>query len=177
MATPGQQDRMATLLGWTIFISFFLLFFNIINLPRTPLDQRAPLQLMHDSLGLIVGVLAMIRLYWFARGPAPVPPPGLPLASFSFGRAILFVLILTFAIEFVLGIFYAWGEGRQVMLFGWNPPQLVETSENLRRSTGYPHSALAFYYLMLLSLWLALGVFQHYKYKTGWRRLFPGRAV
>lgn len=174
---PGQQDGISTALGWAIFVSFLLLFFNIINLPRAPLDEREPLQLVHDSLGLVVGLLCMIRLYWFAKGPAPEPPVGMPAASFAFSRTILFVLIMTFALEFLLGIFYAWGEGREVMFFGWNPPQIIDTSETLRKSTGYPHSALAFYYLMLMSLWLALGAYQNYRYKVGWRRLFPGRPV
>lgn len=158
-------------------MTFLLLFVNILNVPRTPLDERATLQLIHDSLGLVVGLLCWFRIYWFVKGPKPQPPEGLPESSFAFNRAILFVLILTFAVEFVIGIFYAWGEGRDVNLFGWQLPQLVETSENLRRSTGYPHSALAFYYLMLISLWLAVGVYQRIRYKTGWRRLFPGERV
>ena len=64
---PGQQDKVATYLGWAIFITFFILFFNIINLPRTPLGQREGMQLWHDSLGWIVGALCWIRLYWFAK--------------------------------------------------------------------------------------------------------------
>jgi len=174
---PGRQDRFATVLGWAIFISFFVLFFNIINLPRTPLGQREGMQLWHDSLGWIVGVLAWVRLYWFVAGPKPMPPPGMPEDSFAFSRAILFVLILVFAVESVIGIFYAWGEGRQVHFFAAYFPQLVKTTEELRISTGYPHSALAFYYLMLFALWFAVGIMQNIKYKSGWRRLFPGEQV
>ena len=174
---PGIQDRTATLLGWAIFISFFFLFFNILELPRTPLGERATVQLFHDSLGWIVGILCWIRLYWFIKGPKPLPPEGMPEDSFSHSRAILFVLILVFALEFVIGIFYAWGEGRNVNFFGAVFPQLVETSESLRISTGYPHSALAFYYLMLFTIWLVLGAWQNYRYKSGWRRLFPGEKV
>ena len=174
---PGIQDRTATLLGWAIFVTFFILFINIINLPRTPLGEREGMQLWHDSLGWVVGVLCLIRLYWFAKGPKPQPPEGMPEDSFAFSRAILFTLILVFALEFLIGIFYAWGEGRSVNFFGAIFPQLVDTSENLRKATGYPHSAFAFYYLMLLTLWLALGFWQHRKYKSGWRRLFPGEKV
>jgi cytochrome b561 len=90
---------------------------------------------------------------------------------------ILFVLILTFAVEFVIGTFYAWGESRQINFFGFEFPQLVESTESLRLMTGYPHSALAFYYLMLISLWLAVGGWQAIRYKAGWRRLFPGEQV
>lgn len=174
---PGTQDRTATLLGWAIFITFFVLFFNIINLPRTPLGQREGMQLWHDSLGWIVGFLCWVRIFWFIKGPRPRPPEGMPENSFAFSRTILFVLILVFALEFLIGIFYAWGEGRQVNFFGLVFPQLVETSEGLRISTGYPHSALAFYYLMLFSIWLALGIWQNVKYKAGWRRMFPGVKV
>lgn len=174
---PGMQDRTATVLGWAIFALFFILFFNIINLPRTPLGQREGMQLWHDSLGWLVGALCLVRLYWFAAGPRPRPPAGMPEDSFAFSRSILFMLILVFAVEFLLGIFYAWGEGRQVNFFGAVLPQLVDTSEALRKATGYPHSALAFYYLMLFCLWFAVGIWQHIKYGSGWRRLFPGEQV
>jgi cytochrome b561 len=175
--TPGRQDRVATVLGWAIFISFFVLFFNIINLPRTPLGEREGMQLWHDSLGWVVAALAWSRIYWFVTGPKPLPPPGMPEDSFAFSRAILFTLFLVFAVEGVIGVFYAWGEGRQVHFFATYFPQLVKTSEELRMSTGYPHSALAFYYLMLFALWFAVGIVQNIKYKSGWRRLFPGEQV
>jgi hypothetical protein len=97
--------------------------------------------------------------------------------AFAFSRSILFVLILVFALEFLIGILYAWGEGRQVNMFGGFFPQLLPTSEGLRIATGYPHSALAFYYLMLFCLWFAVGFWQHRKYRSGWRRLFPGVQV
>ena len=174
---PGTQDRIATWLGWAIFLSFFVLFFNIINLPRTPLGEREGMQLWHDSVGLIVGLLCLYRLYWFAKGPKPSPPAGMPADSFAFNRAILFTLILVFALEFLIGMAYAWGEGRQINMFGFEFPQLLATTEPLRVATGYPHSALAFYYLMLFCLWFTVGAWQARKYKAGWRRLFPGEQV
>ncbi len=176
-AAPGIQDRTATILGWAIFIAFFALFFNIINLPRTPLGEREGMQLWHDSLGLIVGLLCLARLCWFAVGPKPQPPAGVPDNSFAFSRTILFVLVLVFAVEFLIGLMYAWGEGRPVNMFGFEFPQLMETTESLRVSTGYPHSALAFFYLELFCLWFAVGIWQNIKYKSGYRRLFPGEQV
>jgi cytochrome b561 len=174
---PGTQDRTATWLGWAIFVAFVVMFANIVTLPRTPLDGRMALRVGHDSIGWIVGCLCWFRLYWFAKGPKPAPPSGLPIDSFAFNRAILFAIILVFAVEFLIGLGYAWGEGRDLYFFGFVLPQLLETTEPLRKSTGYPHSALAFYYLMLFSLWITLGAWQVRKYKTGWRRLFPGAQV
>ena len=178
LAEAGRQDTVSTILGWLIFLSFFVLFFNIINLPRTPLDLREPLRVTHDTLGLVVMLLALIRLYWFWRGPAPSPPPGLPPGSFAFNRAILLALILTFAAEGIIGYCFAWGEtDRSPTIFGWVIPQLLPEDDAVRKPAGYLHSALGFYYLMLLSIWIAFGLYQHVRYKAGLLRLLPGFRV
>jgi len=174
---PGIQDQRSTRLGWVLASLFLLLFVNIILLPRTPLDQRASLRIFHDSLGLMVAVLAALRLYWFARDPSPRPPAGLPPASFAFNRAILVFLCMTFVAEGVLGFFFAWGEGRDVILFGLKLPALVAKSDLVRLPAGYFHSVFGFYYLMLFALWVAFGVYQNLRYKVGLRRLLPGAAV
>lgn len=175
--TAGRQDRTATVLGWLVFISFIALLFNIIILPRTALDQRAPLQMMHDTLGFLLFVLVLARLYWWFRGPPPQPPKGLPAASFNFNRAILFALLLTFLAEAIIGPFYAWSERGNVGFFGAYLPVLMERSEGVRVPMGYLHSTLGFYYLMLITIWLFFGVYQHFRYRVGLRRLFPGAAV
>lgn len=174
---PGIQDRRSTIMAYVLVSCFIILFFNTINLPRTALDQRATLRLVHDSFGLIVLLLAALRLYWHYRDPAPRPPPGLPERSFAFNRTILVFLYATFAITGVIGFIYAWGEGRDVVLFGITLPHLVARSESVRVPMGYLHSSLGFYYLMLLSIWFAFGFYQHWRYKVGLRRLFPGRQV
>ncbi|MCL4780474.1 MAG: cytochrome b/b6 domain-containing protein [Gammaproteobacteria bacterium] len=174
---PGIQDRRSTIMAYVLVSCFIILFFNTINLPRTALDQRATLRLVHDSFGLIVLLLAAVRLYWHYRDPAPRPPPGLPERSFAFNRTILVFLYATFAITGVIGFIYAWGEGRDVVLFGITLPHLVARSESVRVPTGYLHSSLGFYYLMLLSIWFAFGFYQHWRYKVGLRRLLPGRQV
>jgi cytochrome b561 len=164
-------------MGWTLALLFAVLFVNIVMLPRTALDQRYTLRVVHDSLGLVVSVLAAVRLWWFARDPAPVPPPGLPAASFAFNRAILVALCLVFAVTGVIGFIYAWGEGREVVLFGITLPHLVAKSETARIPMGYLHSTLGFYYIMLFCIWLAFGWYQHLRYRVGLMRLLPGSRV
>ncbi len=174
---PGIQDRRSTIMGWTLAVLFAVLLINIVMLPRTALDQRYTLRLVHDSLGLIVAVVAGVRLWWFARDPAPAPPPGLPENSFAFNRCILVFLCLVFAVTGVIGFFYAWGEGRDVVLFGITLPRLVAKSEEIRIPMGYMHSTLGFYYIMLFCIWLAFGFYQHLRYRVGLRRLLPGSRV
>jgi cytochrome b561 len=173
----GRQDGRSTLMGWALFIVFTALLINILMLPRTALDQRDTLRLVHDSLGLLLSVLAGIRLWWFLRDPSPQPAAGLPAASFAFNRAILVALCLVFVVTGLIGFFYAWGEGRKVVLFGTTLPQLVARSEEVRIPAGYLHSTLGFYYMMLFCIWLAFGLYQHLRYHAGLLRLLPGSRV
>jgi cytochrome b561 len=174
---PGIQPARTTILGWLLAVSFLILFWNIIQMPRTALDQREFLRAFHYSLGLVVSILACVRLVWWFRGPRLIPPEGLPAASFAFHRAILLALLIVFAVESLLGFVYAWAIGEGVSLFGIPLPPILPKSEPARMASGYFHSALGFYYLMLLTLWFAYGYYLHFRYRAGIKRLFPGESV
>jgi cytochrome b561 len=173
----GIQPPALTILGWVLAVSFAALFYNIVEMPRTALELREPLRQFHFSLGLVVSVLALWRLIWWFTGPKLTGPEGLPPASFAFHRSILFALLVVFVVETVIGFIYAWGIGDAVSLFGIHLPAFLAKSEALRMAYGYFHSSLGFYYMMLLSIWLAYGVYQHWRYKSGLKRLFPGASV
>ena len=100
---PGIQSRRSAILGWVLFITFLVFMWNIIVMPRTPLDQRGPQISIHNTIGTIVFVIAWVRLYWWFTEPSPEPPDGLPAASFAFNRAILFAIILVFGVEGFIG--------------------------------------------------------------------------
>jgi cytochrome b561 len=174
---PGIQPRRLATLGWLLAGTFLVLFWNIVQMPRTALDQREFLHAIHYSLGLVVSILAIVRLTWWIRGPRLQGPAGLPERSFVFHRTILFALILTFAVESLIGFGYAWGTGHEVVLFGLQLPAIMSKSEPARMAMGYFHSALAFYYMILLTIWFALGIYQHLRYRVGIARLFPGPRV
>ena len=173
----GIQPRRTTLLGWLLAASFVVLFWNIIQMPRTALDQREFLRAFHYSLGLVVSGMAIVRLVWWFSGPRLKSPAGLPESSFAFHRTVLLALLLTFAAESIIGLVYAWAIGEGVVLFGIHLPALLPKSEPARMAGGYFHSALGFYYLMLLFIWFAFGAYQHLRYGVGLKRLFPGRRV
>ena len=100
-----------------------------------------------------------------------------PPASFSFNRIMLIAIYLTFLVNGIVGFFYAWAEGRDVVTFGLVLPRLADKSESLRMTMGYAHSSLGFYYMMLFSIWLAYGLYQHFRYRVGLMRLLPGSRV
>ena len=174
----GRQDRRATILGWVLFLSFLLLMGNILILPRTALDERAALRMFHDSVGLLVMCLAAYVLIQRIRAPAPRPPVGLPENSFGFNRAILIALFATLAVTGLIGFIYAWGEfDREVVLFGVTLPQVIADGDGVRKTFGYLHSALGFYYLILFAVWVVYGLYQQLRYRAGVLRLFPGSRV
>lgn len=173
----GQQSRRSTILGWVLFVVFAVLFWNIVTMPRTALDQREFLHAMHYSVGFLVFLLAIVKVASWFRKPMPTPPEGLPPASFAFNRAILMALMVVFVAEGFIGFGYAWGTGHHVSLFGVPIPALLPKSEPTRMAMGYFHSALGFYYMMLFSIWLAFGIYQNLRYHVGLKRLWPGSRV
>ena len=158
-------------------VVFAVLFWNIITMPRTALDQREFLHAMHYSVGTVVFVLAILKVATWFRRPMPTPPAALPPASFAFNRAILMALMLVFVAEGIIGFAYAWGTGHHVSLFGIPIPSLLPKAEPTRMAMGYFHSALGFYYMMLFSIWIAFGIYQNIRYKVGLKRLWPGSRV
>ncbi len=175
---PGRQHRDEAIFGWVMAIAFLILLYNIVSLPRLPLDERAGMRAFHDTFGLIFIVLTIWRLSWMARRPAPRPPDGLPVNSFGFNRALLVALYLTFVITGAVGLIYGWGEfDREVVMFGLTIASPFGESDSVRKTFGYLHSSLGFYYLMLVGVWLVFGVYQHLRYRCGLLRLFPGARV
>jgi cytochrome b561 len=176
----GRQDTFSTLLGVLIFAIFTYLFYDTVAIPESPLepmDARLVLRAFHYTLGLSVWVLVTLRLYWWWRGPRPSPPRGLPPAAFGFSRAILLALLLTFFVTGILGVVYAYADGQPVSLYGFRLPAVIPESDPLRAFGGYFHSALGFYYLGLVVLWLLVGLYHHARYRAGILRLLPGSRV
>lgn len=176
----GRQDSVATLLGALIFAIFTYLFYDTVAIPQTPLeplDARLVLRAFHYTLGLSVWALVVVRLYWWWRGPRPSPPAGLPPAAFAFSRSIMLALMLTFFVTGMMGVIYAYSDGQPVSLYGFRLPTVIPESDALRAFGGYFHSALGFYYLGLVGLWLLTGLYQHVRYKAGLLRLLPGSRV
>jgi len=176
----GRQDSFSTLLGVLIFAIFTYLLYDTVMIPETPLeppDARQVLRAFHYTLGLSVWVLVVVRLYWWWRAPGPSPPGGLPPAAFAFSRAILLALLLTFFVTGLMGVVYAYADGQPVSLYGFRLPTLIPESDPLRAFGGYIHSALGFYYLGLIALWLLVGLYQQARYRAGILRLLPGSRV
>jgi len=174
----GRQRRDEAVFGWILALAFVVLLYNIVSLPRTALEERAGMRVFHDSFGLVFIILSIWRLSWLARRPAPLPPQGLPAASFGFSRAILVAMYLTFVLTGLIGLLYGWGEfDREVVLFGLHLPSPYGEKDAVRRLFGYLHSALGFYYLFLIGVWLVYGLYQHLRYSAGLLRLLPGARV
>ncbi len=77
----------------------------------------------------------------------------------------------------VIGFAYAWSNGHHVSIYGLPLPQIVPESYPIRTTMGYFHSALGFYYIAVIGLWLIVGVYHHARYGCGLLRLMPGPRI
>lgn len=175
---PGRQSEVSTLVGLSMFVVFTILFINILQVPRTALDERESMRMIHDSAGLVVMLLSALCIYCHFREPKPSPPPGLPRRSFTYNRLLLLTMYGTFIVTGIVGCVYAFGEfDREIVFFGYVLPSFVQENDGTRKTFGYLHSALGFYYLFLFGVWIAFGSYQAIRYKAGILRLFPGPKV
>jgi hypothetical protein len=73
---------------------------------------------------------------------------------------------------------YAIGEyHREIELFGHTVPSFIPDDDGVRKTYGYLHSALGFYYLFLFGIWFVFGIYQAIRYRVGITRLMPGVKV
>ncbi len=109
---------------------------------------------------------------------APESPRGLPPVSFSYNRLLLLAMYLSFVVTGIIGAVYACGEfHREIVLFGYTVPPLIADDDGVRKTYGYLHSALGFYYLFLFGIWVVYGSYQAFRYRVGFMRLLPGPKV
>ena len=177
---PGQQDGRATLLGWILFALFVVVFVTSVTLPQTPLESQArdTMRSLHFGTASLFLLVLLYRLYWWAAGPIPRPPAAMPASAFAFARLVQLALLVTLALMGISGFTYAWANGFATRLAGVVPvPALLPENQALWLVSGYIHSALSFYYLMLFGIALVMAVVHRFRYGVPVRRILPGRLA
>ena len=177
---PGEQDRRSVILGWVLLVLFIGIFITSVSLPRTALETAARdnMRLLHFGVASVFLFVVAYRLYWWAAGPKPTPPAGMPAGAFRFARLVQLVLLLTLTLMAISGFTYAWANGFEVRLGAVIPlPALLPVNQATWLLSGYVHSALSFYYLMLFAIALVMGIVHRVRYGIPLRRLLPGRLA
>ena len=131
---------------------------------------------LHETLGLCVLALAVIRLLWRAVDKHPATPPVAPWMRLAAGTVQVALYVLLFAVPFS-AISGAWLEGHSLTLLGHVavPPPIAESHE-LGATLAEVHTWLGDLILWLAGAHAAAALLHHYVLKGGiLRSMLPHR--
>jgi len=133
---------------------------------------------LHETIGLCVLALVVVRVLWRALDRHPEPPPAARWMRLAAGVMQVALYVLLFAIP-LTAISGAWLEGHALTLLGGAtiPPALAE-SHALGARIAEIHTWLGDAIIWLAGAHAAAGLFHHYVLKDGvLRSMLPGRSA
>jgi cytochrome b561 len=134
---------------------------------------------VHQSIGFVMLLLALARLYWRVTHAAPPLPEGVRLgqriASFIM-HATLYLFLLGMPVTGYVGLA---ARGREIPVFGlFNLPHLVPRSFDLSATAQDIHYYAQFALYVLVVLHIAAALYHRFVLKDGvLERMLPGRKT
>lgn len=176
---PGRDSYSAfdKLLHWLMAIMIVALWVVgtiMTDMPKGP--DKFALYGNHKAVGFLVLVLAVIRVVWRHRAPAPPLPESMPApqrVTARIAHILLYVLMLAMPIS---GMVMSGAGGHPIDLFGLAtlmPP--VPESEALAGLAHQAHGALAWLLAVVVALHFLAALRHHFIAKNDvLRRMLPG---
>jgi cytochrome b561 len=158
-----RYGRMAQLFHWVIAILVFAAFVYGLGGPeaRVYLPERDFERQLHETLGMSVFALTLLRLVWrsIANRPVEVPMPRWMRLAARATHGVLYLLLLAVPLTAVIG---AWLQGHPVVLLGGiEIASLVATSHDLGTTVAEVHTWLGDAIVWLAGLHAAAGIYHH----------------
>ena len=167
-------DRRTIVLHWLTAILVLLLWVagqTIDWFPRgTP---RITARSLHIAVGVLLGVVLVLRLYWRATGGAKLPPasPGLAGAAAKGMHWLLYALL---AFMVLLGLALVWFRGDTIFNL-FTVPKFDPNSRELAHAAGDLHGLVANLLLIMAGLHAAAAIAHRWMgNRAVLRRMWPG---
>lgn len=134
---------------------------------------------VHQTVGIVMLLLALVRLYWRATHPAPAPIAGMAagqrIAS-AITHVTLYLFLLGMPISGYIGLA---ARGREISMFGlFELPHLVPRSFDLSASAQDLHFYAQYAMYALVFLHVAAALYHRLILKDGvLARMLPGRKA
>jgi cytochrome b561 len=163
----GRYDRVQVVLHWLIaaLILFMIgLGLYMVGLPKQselpPGEEsvRAFYFLLHKSMGITVGVLVLVRLFWRAGHAAPALPDFVPQWQQKASKLVHGLLYVLMVVVPVSGYMQSMYSKYDTMLWGYVLPRLAEPSAELRETFSEVHEILVFTLIGVLVVHIAAAV-------------------
>jgi cytochrome b561 len=167
----------AKALHWGIVALLIVQFVVAWTMPAIRRDTKPETLInLHLSVGVLILVVAVVRLAWRATHGEPAPLDGLPPWQVKSARAVHWLLYALLVVLPILGWVNASWRGFPVVLFGLELPKIVATRAPGLRWTGDVHALLANYLLLVLvALHVAAGLYHYFIRRDGvLQRMLPG---
>src|SRR5262249_24991868 len=177
MANNIGYSTTAKVLHWLIVVLVLAQFIFALTMPHigrnTPVTTLISL---HFSFGIIILVVAVMRLAWRATHAEPEPLDGVPPWQVQSARGIHWLLYLLLLVLPVLGWLNASWRGMPIVMFGLELPKLIATRAPGWGWAGNVHTLLAYYAMLtLIGLHIAAGLYHYFVRRDGvFQRMLPG---
>lgn len=175
--TAAGYTGTAKLLHWLILTLLVVQFVLGWTMPQMRRDtQPDTLINLHFSFGVLVLLVAVVRLAWRATHGEPTPHDGLPPWQVQSARAVHWLLYGLLFVLPILGWLNASWRGFPVIMFGLELPKLIPTRAAGWGWTGDVHSLLANYLLLVLVGLHVAAALYHYLVRRDrvLQRMLPG---
>lgn len=177
-AAPTTYDPVAKSLHWLmalLIIGLWCVGLVMEDLPKG--DFRSQVIGLHKAFGVIVLMLAVVRLGWRLTNRAPELPAAMPAferLGAKLGHLALYALMIVMPID---GILLSQAGGRAVSVFGLVLPTVLEKNDQLKHLFGEAHEAMGWALAIVLVIHVAAAIRHHVLLKDDvLKRMLPGRA-
>jgi cytochrome b561 len=141
MARPVGYTSTTKILHWLIVVLLVTQFVVAWTMPHigrnTPVTTLISL---HFSFGIIILVVAIIRLAWRAAHAEPAPLDGIPPWQIQTARIVHWLIYVLLFVVPILGWISASWRGMPIVMFGLELPKLVGPRAPGWRWTGDVHA-------------------------------------
>ena len=167
----------AKILHWlivTLLVAQFVFAWTMPHIGRnTPVTTLISL---HFTFGIVILLVAIVRLAWRATHAEPPLLDGIPPWQVQSARAIHWLLYALLLVLPIRGWINASWRGMPIVMFGMELPKLVATRAPGWRWTGDVHTLLAYYVMLtLIALHTASALYHYFIRRDGvLQRMLPG---
>ncbi|HET7847440.1 MAG TPA: cytochrome b [Pseudolabrys sp.] len=148
---PARYSGTAKSLHWLILLLLIVQFVVAWTMPH--IGRNTPMTTLisvHFTMGILILLVAVLRLIWRATHGEPAPLDGVPPWQTATARAIHWLLYVLLFVVPVLGWINASWRGFTIVMFGVELPKLVATRAPGLAWTGDVHALLAYYVMLAL---------------------------
>ncbi len=151
----GRYTKVAVTLHWLIavlVVTQLILGWWMIEIPQQPVGARAYWFNLHKSIGVTIALLALVRIAWRLRHPAPSLPASVPAwqrRAAAASHALLYACLLGMPLVGFLGSTFS---GYPIKYFGILLPQWGFKSPPLKDFFSAIHLGFAWIFMTLIAL-------------------------